>query len=60
MMTEVNTALVDPERLIRIQRMRERFDDARQKIVQAFADVPEEQGMEEINRVIQELRNERS
>jgi len=51
-------ALVVPELLTRIQRMQERFDDACQQIAQAFADVPEEQGMEEINRAIHELRNE--
>jgi len=57
-MTETNPGLVDAELLTRIQRMQERFDDACQQITQAFADVPEEQGMEEINRVIRELRNE--
>jgi len=49
-------ALVDPVLLARIQRMQERFDDACQQIAQAFADIPEEQGMEEIDRAVRELR----
>jgi len=49
-------ALVDPGLLARIQRMQERFDAARQHIVQVYADIPEEQGMEEINRAVAELR----
>jgi len=57
-MTATNPKQVDAELLARILRMQERFDDACQQIAQAFVDIPEEQGMEKINRAIHELRNE--
>jgi len=53
-------ALVAPELLTRIQQMQEHFDDARWQISQAFADVPEEQGMDAINRAVRELRTSRT
>jgi uncharacterized protein len=42
-------ALVDAELFARIRRMRERFDELSSRIAEAYADVPQEQGMAEID-----------
>jgi prevent-host-death family protein len=52
-------ALVDAELFARIRRMRERFDDLSSRIAEAYADVPQEQGMAEIDRVVSEVRHGR-
>jgi prevent-host-death family protein len=45
-------ALVDAELFARIRRMRDRFDALSDRIAAAYADVPAEQGMEEIEAAI--------
>jgi prevent-host-death family protein len=52
-------ALVDAELFARIRRMRERFDELSSRIAEAYADVPQEQGMAEIDRVVSEVRHGR-
>ncbi len=49
-------ALVDAELFERIRRMRSRFDEVAAKIAAGFADIPEEEGMAEIDRVVREVR----
>jgi hypothetical protein len=39
--------------------MRERFDELSSRIAEAYADVPQEQGMAEIDRVVSEVRHGR-
>jgi len=50
-------ALVDAELFARIRRMRSRFDELSQRIAAGFADIPEEEGMAEIDRVVYEERH---
>jgi prevent-host-death family protein len=50
-------ALVDAELFARIRRMRERFDELSSRIAAAYADVPQEQGMAEIDAVVSEVRH---
>jgi prevent-host-death family protein len=45
-------ALVDAELFARIRRMRERFDALTQRIAEAYAEVPVEEGMTEIDAVV--------
>lgn len=52
-------ALVDAELFARIRRMRERFDELSNRIAEAYADVPQEQGMAEIDAVVSEVRHGR-
>ncbi len=52
-------ALVDAELFARIRRMRERFDELSNRIAEAYADVPQEQGMAEIDAVVSEIRHGR-
>jgi len=49
-------ALVDVELFERIRRMRSRFDELTAKLAADFANVPEEEGMAEIDRVVREVR----
>ncbi|MGH9598462.1 MAG: type II toxin-antitoxin system prevent-host-death family antitoxin [Terracidiphilus sp.] len=49
-------ALVDAELFARIRRMRERFDDLSNRIASAYADVPLEQGMAEIDAAVKRER----
>ncbi len=49
-------ALVDVELFDRIRRMRERFDALSQRIADAYRDVPEAEGMAEIDTLIAEIR----
>ena len=51
-------ALIDAELFERIRRMQERFDTLSTRLAAAYADVPEEEGMAEINRVTAEVRAE--
>ncbi|HET9100972.1 MAG TPA: type II toxin-antitoxin system Phd/YefM family antitoxin [Acidobacteriaceae bacterium] len=44
--------LVDAELFARIRRMRERFDALSSRIAEAYADVPPEQGMAEIDAAV--------
>jgi prevent-host-death family protein len=50
--------LIDADLFERIRQMQVRFDALTARIRQAFADVPEEEGMAEINRVVAEVRAE--
>ena len=50
-------ALVDAELFERIRRMRERFDELTAKLAADFADVPEEEGIAEIDRIVYEERH---
>ncbi|MGA2572265.1 MAG: type II toxin-antitoxin system Phd/YefM family antitoxin [Terracidiphilus sp.] len=52
-------ALVDAELFARIRRMRERFDELSSRIAAAYADVPIEQGMAEIDAVVADVRHGR-
>jgi prevent-host-death family protein len=52
-------ALVDAELFARIRRMRERFDELSSRIAEAYADVPQEQGLAEIDAVVSEVRHGR-
>ena len=52
-------ALVDAELFARIRRMRERFDALSERISAAYAEVPVEEGMTEINATVAAARAER-
>ena len=52
-------ALVDAELFARIRRMQDRFDELSRKVADAFADVPEEQGLSEIDAAVAEVRHGR-
>ncbi|MBI2398097.1 MAG: type II toxin-antitoxin system Phd/YefM family antitoxin [Xanthomonadales bacterium] len=49
-------ALVDAELFARIRRMRERFDALSDRIAAAYADVPVDQGLAEIDALVAEER----
>jgi prevent-host-death family protein len=49
-------ALVDAELFARIRRMRERFEELSARIAEAYADVPEEEGMAEIDAAVARVR----
>lgn len=49
-------ALVDAELFGRIRRMRERFDALTARIAAAYADVPEAEGLAEIDTAVAEVR----
>jgi len=51
-------ALIDAQLFERIRQMQERFDALTARLQKAFADVPEEEGIAEINRVAAEVRAE--
>ncbi|MDR5727492.1 MAG: type II toxin-antitoxin system Phd/YefM family antitoxin [Terriglobia bacterium] len=51
--------LVDAELFARIRRMRERFDALSSRITEAYADVPVEQGMAEIDAAVARERQPR-
>jgi len=51
--------LVDAELFARIRRMRERFDELSRRIAEAYADVPPEQGMAEIDAAVARERQSR-
>jgi len=52
-------ALVDAELFARIRRMRDRFDELSNRIAKAYADVPQEQGIAEIDAVVSDVRHGR-
>jgi prevent-host-death family protein len=52
-------ALVDAELFTRIRRMRERFDTLSERIAQAYAQVPVEQGLAEIDAAVAAGRGQR-
>jgi prevent-host-death family protein len=52
-------ALVDAELFARIRRMQDRFDQLSRQVAEAFADVPEEQGLAEIDAAVAEVRRGR-
>ncbi|MGD0630518.1 MAG: type II toxin-antitoxin system Phd/YefM family antitoxin [Terracidiphilus sp.] len=49
-------ALVDAELFARIRRMRERFEELSATITEAYADVPADEGMAEIDAAVARLR----
>src|SRR5687768_7436305 len=51
-------ALIDAKLFERIRQMQERFDQLSAQIAQAYASVPEEEGMAEIERITSEVRAE--
>ena len=51
-------ALIDAKLFERIRQMQERFDALSARLQEAFAAVPEEEGIAEINRVAAEVRAE--
>ena len=51
-------ALIDAKLFERIRRMQERFDALSARLADAYAEVPEEEGMAEIKRVSAEVRAE--
>jgi hypothetical protein len=50
--------LIDAQLFERIRQMQERFDALTARLQEAFADVPEQEGIVEINRVAAEVRAE--
>lgn len=52
-------ALVDAELFARIRRMRERFDALSERIAEAYADVPIDQGLAEIDAAVAAERKQR-
>jgi prevent-host-death family protein len=53
-------ALVGAELFARIRRMRERFDALSARVAQAYADVPTEQGLAEIDAAVAAARKRKS
>lgn len=51
-------ALIDAKLFERIRRMQERFDALSARIAEAYAAVPEQEGLDEIKRVATEVRAE--
>jgi prevent-host-death family protein len=49
-------ALVDADLFARIRRMRERFDQLSARVSEAYADVPSEQGLAEIEAAFEQER----
>ncbi len=49
-------ALVDAELFARIRRMQERFDALTQRIAKAYAEVPAEEGLKEIDAAVRRAR----
>ncbi|MHA6821477.1 type II toxin-antitoxin system prevent-host-death family antitoxin [Ralstonia pseudosolanacearum] len=52
-------ALVDAELFARIRRMRQRFDALSERIAKAYADVPVEEGLAEIDAAVTAERKQR-
>src|ERR1700722_13957199 len=53
-------ALVDAGLFARIRQMEDRFDELSRRLAEAYADVPEEEGMAEIDALVAEVRHSRS
>ena len=49
-------ALVDAELFARIRRMRERFDELSNRVAEAFAGIPQDEGMAEIDEAVAQER----
>jgi prevent-host-death family protein len=49
-------ALVDAELFARIRRMRDRFDELSNRIADAYAQIPDEQGLAEIDSAVAQER----
>lgn len=49
-------ALVDAELFARIRRMQERFDELSQRIADAYSEVPNEEGLKEIDAAVRRGR----
>ena len=52
-------ALVDAELFTRIRRMYDRFDALSNRLVEGYRDVPEEEGLTEIDALVAEERKKR-
>ena len=52
-------ALVDAELFARIRRMYDRFDELSNRLVEGYRDVPEEEGLTEIDALVAEERKKR-
>lgn len=52
-------ALVDAQMFERIRRFRERFDELSRRIAEAYAEVPEAEGLEEIDAIVKAVRQKR-
>ena len=52
-------ALVDAELFAKIRRMRENFDELSGRIAAAYANLPAERGMDEINEAVSAVRHSR-
>ncbi len=50
-------ALVDAQLFDRICRFKDRFDSLSQRISEAYADVPAEEGMAEIDAIVSDIRH---
>jgi len=50
-------AVVDAKLFDRIRRFKDRFDTLRQRIAEAYANVPPEEGMKEIDAIISDIRH---
>jgi len=51
--------LIDAEQFERIRRARDRFDELRGKIAEDFRDIPEEEGMAQIEAAVREVRGKK-
>lgn len=52
-------AVIDVELFNRIRRMRERFDELTARMAEAFKDVPEAEGMAQIDAIVAQVRHSR-
>jgi prevent-host-death family protein len=52
-------ALVDAELFARIRRMYDRFDELSSRLAEGYRDVPEEEGLTEIDALVEEERKKR-
>lgn len=54
------TALVNAELFVRIRRMHERFDELSQRIAQGWSEVPEAEGLAEIDAAVTRMRRRKN
>ena len=50
-------ALVDAQLFDRIRRFKDRFDTLSQRITEAYATIPQEEGMDEIDAIVSDIRH---
>lgn len=50
-------ALVDAQLFDRIRRFKDRFDTLSQRIAEAYENVPQEKGMDEIDAIVSDIRH---